>query len=90
MSRAWDKEKNYHTNIFMVGLICHHHLPSEVYEHFFQSKSNQCYMRNVCIKEYGQRPKIKKPQPYKTLYGAQCHNFTGKVLDRKNVQKNEL
>ena len=47
-------------------------------------------MRNVCIKEYGQRPKIKKPQPYKTLYGAQCHNFTGKVLDRKNVQQNEL
>ena len=60
MSRAWDKEKNYHTNIFMVGLNYHHHLPSEVNEHLFQSKSNQCCMRNVCIKEYGQRPKIKK------------------------------
>ena len=49
-------------------------------------------MRNVRIKEYGQRPKIKKKnQRYKILYGVQCHNFKGKVLDRKKMsKKNQL
>lgn len=29
----------------------------------------------------------KKHQRYKILYGVQCHNFKGKVLDRKKCPK---